>query len=221
MKRVEFSCYDDLIGTMQTLIEYSSENEYKIIEVIAKYDVVKNLLRELILYGEDIDGLIDLEEYEYSYYNKEFLLYLTEDGVSVERAWYKNKQDEQYYTSAGDVVFVHEDCNSKVLEYIDSDVILEFGFVDNDNSDKHACFDNEDYCEYQCCADCNKDVTKTTEELSDKIVKNEVSTKSKEQYFVNGRLATKEEYDKKSKELREKTEEFLDLWIPWKMFLGW
>lgn len=224
MKRIEFNCYDDLVGTMQTLIECSSEDEYKVVEVVAKYDVIKNLLRELILYGEDINGLIDLERCEYSYYDKEFLLYLTEDGVSVERAWYKNEQNEQYYASAGDVVFIHEDCNSKVLEYIESDVILEFGFVEN-NLDECDCFyDGElEWADCPCCCGCEEkrdrhgDVDEKTHNITEPSDKTntDVAARHEEQYFVNGKYVSKDEYEKFSKEFNEKMKETFDNFNTW------
>lgn len=231
MKRVEFNCYGNLVGTMQTLITCSSEDEYKVISVIAHYDVIKRLFEELILYGEHIDGLIELETSDYSDYDKEFKLHLTEDGIAIEKAWCDEdgQKEPNYYFGTGDVVFIHEDCNSKILERIESDVILEFGFVDEceDTDSYEECYGNCHGCE-ECCAECDvcgcedyhcDDTNDGYKELLESKDENktDVTVKSEEQYFVNGKSVSKDEYEKFSKEFNEKMKETFDNFNAWSL----
>ena len=229
MKRVEFNCYNDLVGTMQTLITCSSEDEYKVISVIAHYDVIKRLFEELVLYGEKIGGIIELANSEYTNYNKEYLLYLTEDGIAVEKLWCDEdgQKEPHYFTSCGDVVFLHEDCNSKIVDTIESSVILEFGF-DEDDLDECACsYDGElGWGDCPCCCgceekcDCHGDVDDKTHNIAEPSDKTntDVAERHEEQYFVNGKSVSKDEYEKVSKEFREKMKETFENFSAWSLF---
>ena len=224
MKRIEFNCYDDLVGTMQTLIACSSEDEYKVISVIAHYDVIKKLLEELILYGEEIGGIIELANSEYTNYNKEYLLYLTEDGITVEKLWCDEdgQKEPHYFSSCGDVVFLHEDCNSKIVDTIESSVILEFGF-DEDDLDECACsYDGElEWADCPCCCECEEkcDCHEVVDEKANSIAEpsdktnTDIAERHEEQYFVNGKSVSKDEYEYYKKVFDDKmTEMFKEFW---------
>ena len=84
-----------------------------------------------------------------SHYDKEYVVYLTENGVTCEKCYHIN----YYYNGGGDISFVHEDCSSKLLKHIDSKSIYEFSIVGEyeKNTDKeYECECNEhcDCCEY-------------------------------------------------------------------------
>ena len=152
MKRIEFECICELAELMESYIENTSEDDYPIISAYAKYDEAKLLVETLIRLGNPIDGIIELEDYMMSHYNKEYIIYLTEDGINVE----KIHHEDCYYYGGGDISFVHEDCSSKILDYIESKTIYEFGVGE--------C-DDEDYEEECDCDDCSCNyVDKDTDE---------------------------------------------------------
>ena len=127
--------------------------------------------------GISIANEIELQDYEVSNYDKEFVIYLTKNGVNVEKIWH----NDTYYYGSADISFIHEDCNSKLIKYVDSKTIYEFGY---DEDDECECDD----CE---CA-CKKDEKPTT------------STTSKSAtYKINNKEVSKEEFDKKYKEFEE------------------
>lgn len=139
---------------------------YPVITAYGKYDVIKELLEGFLADGFEIGGDICLETHESMGYDKEFILYLTEDGVSVCKAFEYGK----YLNDYPDVAFVHEDCNSKMLKNIESRMIFEFAI--NDDCD----FDDEDelYCDdrdnYECDNRIRNDKIKCRESMQEKHV---------------------------------------------------
>ena len=119
--------------------------DYPIISAYCKFDVARDLVESLVRMGNSLGNIIELEEYEMSYYDKEFVIYLSKDGIACEKCYHENT----YYYGDGDISYVHEDCSSKLLDYIKSDVVFEFGFNDED-----SC---EPMCGSECCGCCDCD----------------------------------------------------------------
>ena len=170
MNRLDFDCPFDLADTITALLG-DINDDYPVISVYGKYDVIKDILEDLIMSGISIANEIELQDYEVSNYDKEFVIYLTKNGVNVEKAW----NNGTYYYGGGNISFVHEDCNSKLVKYVDSKTIYEFGY---DEDDECECDD----CE---CA-CKKDEKPTT-----------TTTSKSATYKINNKEVSKEEFDKK------------------------
>lgn len=175
MNRLDFDCPFDLADTITALLG-NIDDDYPVISVYGKYDVIKDILEDLIMSGISIANEIELQDYEVSNYDKEFVIYLTKNGVNVEKAW----NNGTYYYAGGNISFIHEDCNSKLVKYVDSKTIYEFGY---DEDDECEC----DECE---CA-CKKDEKPTA------------TSSTKSVYKVNGKECSKEEFDKKYGEFEE------------------
>lgn len=120
-----------------------SENEFPQICAFGKYAVIKELLADLIRNGINISHGIDLENYEAQHYDKEYVLYLDHFGVTVEKMWHEDNEWHKagYYDTDCDVAFVHEDCNSKILNSIESNKILGFDLSELDLSDNCTAYE--------------------------------------------------------------------------------
>ncbi|MDY4819953.1 MAG: hypothetical protein SO206_06945 [Bacilli bacterium] len=175
MERIEFEDIYDLAEIMDSYVMSNvSEHEYPIISAYVDYKLAKSLVEILISMGNSIGAILELEDYEMSHYDKEYCVYLTEDGITCEKIF----NDGGYYNGGGDISYVHEDCNSKLLSHIDSKTVYEFGIDEDDDCE---C----DECE---CA-CKKD--------------EKPAAASKESYFINGKSVDKSEFDKKYEEFEE------------------
>lgn len=147
MKRIEFGCICELAAIMDDYIwDNTFEDEYPVVSAYVKCEEAKLLVERLIEFGNPIGAIIELEDYEMSHYDKEYVVYLSEDGVTCEKTYHK----DDYYNGGGDISFVHEDCSSKLLNHIDSEFIYEFAVGECDE-----CYD-EDY-DYDCDCDCDCD----------------------------------------------------------------
>jgi hypothetical protein len=119
MERIGCKDYNDLAIRMMNILE-TAVNNYPTIYVYGHYNIVKFLLEVLISKGVPIDRHICLEEYDVNFYDKEFALCLTKDGVYVEKIWHDDSKWHKagYLTSMCNVAFVHEDCNSSLLNIL-------------------------------------------------------------------------------------------------------
>ena len=177
MERIEFEDIYDLAEIMDSYVMSNvSEHEYPIISAYVDYKLAKSLVEILISMGNSIGAILELEDYEMSHYDKEYCVYLTEDGITCEKIF----NDGSYYNGGGDISYVHEDCNSKLLSHIDSKTIYEFGIVEDDCD----C----DECE---CA-CKKDEKPTT-----------TASSAKSTYKINNKEVSKEEFDKEYEKFEE------------------
>ena len=144
MERIEFEDIYDLAEIMDSYVTSNvSEHEYPIISAYVDYKLAKSLVEILISMGNSIGAILELEDYEMSHYDKEYCIYLTEDGITCEKTF----NDGSYYNGGGDISYVHEDCNSKLLSHIDSKAIYEFGI------------DEDDECGCDDCDDCEEGFT--------------------------------------------------------------
>ena len=178
MNRLDFDYPFDLADTITALLG-DIDDDYPVISVYGKYDVIKDVLEDLIASGVSIANEIELQDYDVAHYDKEFVLYLTVNGINVEKTY--DAESDVYLSGSADISFIHEDCNSKLIKYVDSKTIYEFGY---DEDDECGC----DECE---CA-CKKDEKPTT-----------TSTATKSTYKINNKEVSKEEFDKKYEEFEE------------------
>lgn len=149
MKRIEFGCICELAAIMDDYIwDNTFEDEYPVVSAYVKCEEAKLLVERLIEFGNPIGAIIELEDYEMSHYDKEYVVYLSEDGVTCER----NHNKDGYYNGGGDISFVHEDCSSKMLSHIDSKVIYEFAIGECDECYDEDCEDCDcDFDRDECC----------------------------------------------------------------------
>ena len=149
MKRIEFGCICELAEIMDDYIwDNTFEDEYPVVSAYVKCEEAKLLVERLIEFGNPIGAILELEDYEMSHYDKEYVVYLSEDGVTCEKTYHK----DDYYNGGGDISFVHEDCSSKLLNHIDSKVIYEFAVGECDE-----CYD-EDYEDCDCDCECDEEI---------------------------------------------------------------
>lgn len=142
LKRVEFDCICELANVMDDyILDNAPTGEYPIVSAYANYEVAKALVEALIMLDNPIGVILELEDYEMSHYDREYVVYLSEDGVTCEKTYHK----DGYYNGGGDISFIHEDCNSKLLSHIDSQTICEFG-IRSDEDEECEC----DECQCAC-----------------------------------------------------------------------
>ena len=200
MNRLDFDCPFDLADTITALLG-DIDDDYPVISVYGKYDVIRELLEDLIASGVSIANEIELQDYDVAHYNKEFVLYLTKNGTNVEKIW----NNDTYYYGSADISFIHEDCSSKLIKYVDSKTIYEFGYDEDDECDCDECDE---------CDGCEEGFTVNGRPVSKEEFVKYVSqfkkpdekpiTTSKESYFINGKSVDKSEFDKEYEKFEEK-----------------
>ena len=229
MNRLDFDCPFDLTDTITTLLG-DIDDDYPVISVYGKYDVIKDILEDLIMSGVSIANEIELQDYDVAHYDNEFVLYLTTNGVNVEKTY--DAESDTYLSGSADISFIHEDCNSKLIKYVDSKTIYEFGYDEEDGCD----------CECEgCCDDCEEGFTVNGKPVSkeefDKYVSQfkhdeKPTTTSSTTYRVNGEEVDKDTYESALADIEDRYLdnvrdillsycEIMDEMNEWHRLLGW
>ena len=121
---------------------YNVGDEYASVCAIAKYDIAKELITELIYL--DIDPIsIHIDDPDVTGYDKEFIVRIDEEGLWCDELY--DIDGERYLNIYSSVVYLHEDCKSAIIKHIytDSDRVFEFAVGDDDLE----CDGNCDNCD--------------------------------------------------------------------------
>ena len=230
MNRLDFDCPFDLADTITALLG-DIDDDYPVISVYGKYDVIKDILEDLIASGVSIANEIELQDYDVAHYDKEFVLYLTKNGTNVEKTY--DVESDVYLSGSADISFIHEDCSSKLIKYVDSKTIYEFGYDEDDECDCDECD----------CNDCEEGFTVNGRPVSKEEFDSYVSqfkhdeklattSSAKSVYKINGKEVDKDTYESALADIEDRYLdnvrdmllsycEFMDEVNEWRKLLGW
>lgn len=170
IKTLHFEYYEDFACAVSDAYDrVKSDDEYNSVDVVAKYEDAKEIIRELVGIGYGIAFINELADTEWNNYDA-FVISLLENEIWCEPV----KRKDGYIFVEANVVYIFDDCNSKIIPKIEADEIYEVGIGDFD---------------YDCeNCDCH-DVDTTSSAIS---------------YKVNGKSVDKETYEKAIEDIQEK-----------------
>lgn len=158
IKTLHFEDYEDFACAVSDVYDrVKSDDEYNSVDVVAKYEDAKEIIRELVGIGYGIAFIDGFGDSEWDGYDDAFVVSLLDDEIWCEPV----KRKDGYIFVEADVVYIFDDCNSKIVPKIESDEVYEVEIGDFD---------------YDC--NCH-DVTTTTSSTSYEINGKEVT---KEEY---------------------------------------
>lgn len=124
------------------------------VSFVAKYDRAKEILKELVFYGYDIN-FIEIAGAEIDGYVDEFDITILNDVVSCE----KIKRGDRYCIAEPKFVFFDEEANSKCISSFLSDMKYEFQITnDESNDDADQMIDCHDCDDYDCDLRCQDEI---------------------------------------------------------------
>ena len=176
MKNLYFDDFEDLACDIADNFDMVKD-DFGDIAIIAKYEEAKEIITELSCIGYSLES-IRMSRPEWENYHDEYLISLNNDGIWCEEM----KSDGKYLTDESTIIYILDNCSSKVIPYCKGKIVYEVTVSIDD--------DDEDECDCSECA-CKKDEKPTT------------ATTSKESYFINGKSVDKSEFDKKYEEFEE------------------
>ena len=138
IKILHFEDYEDCTCTVSDVYnKVRSDDEYNSIDVVAKYEDAKEIIRELIGMGYGIAFINELADPEWDGYDDAFVISLLDDEIWCEPV----KRKDGYIFVEADVVYVFDDCNSKIIPKIESDEVyeVEVGNYDDCDGDCENC----------------------------------------------------------------------------------
>lgn len=176
IKQIYFEDYEDLACDIaDSLDDIRNIDKYNDVAIIAKYAEARQVIKELLCIGYDIAS-IHLDSDEYGEYSDEYVITICNiDGD--DKIWVEPfKRDNGYYTEEAPIIYVMDNCSSKVIPYCKGKVVFE------------VTVGEEEYdCDECCgCCECDEETTSTAS------------------YSVNGKEVTKAEFNKKYEEFENK-----------------
>lgn len=202
IKTLHFEDYEDFACAVSDVYDrVKSDDEYNSVDVVAKYEDAKEIIRELVGIGYDIAFINELADPEWDGYDDAFVISLLENEIWCEPV----KRKDGYIFVEADVVYIFDDCNSKIVPKIESDEVYEVE-IGNEYDD----------CDGDCeNCDCH-----------------DVDTTSTATYKVNGKEVSEKEYYDKLANVEAKFQkhmeivlndysDFIDEMKNWKDLLGW
>lgn len=122
IKTLHFEDYEDFAcAVADTYDRVKSDDKYNSVDIVAKYEDTKEIIRELVGMGYGIAFINELADPEYDGYDDVFIISLLDDEIWCEPVKRKNG----YIFVEADVVYIFDDCNSKIVPKIESDEIYE------------------------------------------------------------------------------------------------
>lgn len=124
IKTLHFEDYEDFACTVSDVYnKVRSDDEYNSIDVVAKYEDAKEIIHKLIKIGYGIAFINELADPEWDGYDDSFVISLLDDEIWCEPV----KRDDGYIFIEADVVYIFDDCNSKIIPKIEADEVYEVG----------------------------------------------------------------------------------------------
>ena len=200
IKTLHFEDYEDFAcAVSDTYDRVKSNDEYNSVDVVAKYEDAKEIIRELIGIGYGIAFINELADPEWDGYDDAFVVSLLDDEIWCEPV----KLKDDYIFVEADVVYIFDDCNSKIIPKIEADDVYEVE-IGNEYDD---CDDDYENCEEEGFTVNGKYVSKEEFQNYTSQFKHDekptTTTASKSVYKINNKEVSKEEFDKKYEELEE------------------
>ena len=196
MKNLYFDDFEDfscVIADTYDALDYDEED----VAIIAKYDEARQIVKELACIGYDLHS-IDIDD-EFDGYNAEYIITLYDNEIFCEPMLREN----EYITDDSPVMYILDNCSSKVIPYCKGKNVYEVTVGDCD-------------CDCDECDDCEEGFTingkPATKEEFDAYVsqfkksdeKPITTSTSSTTYKVNGKEVSKDEFDTAMSEIEDK-----------------
>lgn len=179
MERLEFNDYEEFACEVADTFEDIRKNDdFDDIAIIAHYNDAKQIIREILCIGYDLNS-IELKNPELGYDDVPYVISVC--GIDSEyEVWCEPMLRENgYIEEDAPVIYVLDNCSSKVIPYCKGKTVFEVTVDDDDCS-----------CDECDCA-CKEDEKPTT------------ASTTKSTYKINNKEVSKEEFDKKYEEFEE------------------
>lgn len=139
IKTLHFEDYEDFACAVSDVYDrVKSNDEYNSVDIVAKYENAKEIIRELVGIGYGIAFIDGFGDPELDGYDDGFVISLLDNEIWCEPV----KRKDGYIFVEADVVYIFDDCNSKIIPKIEADEVYEVEIgneYDNCDGDYENC----------------------------------------------------------------------------------
>lgn len=141
MKRIEIGNVKDIATMMFNAVTLAGNTDASFVGL---YEDVSRVFKELCKFDELDIEYVELEVPDIGGYEREYALSIT-NAMTIFCEKIFDEQHRTYLSDYSDVLFIADDCNSKLLEDFKGELAYEIGLLEKPV---------ENLCYYCCCNDC-------------------------------------------------------------------
>ena len=157
IKTLHFEDYEDFACEVSDVYDrVKSNDKYDSVDVVAKYEDAKEIIRELVGIGYGIAFIDGFGNPEWDDYDDAFVISLLDDEIWCEPV----KRKDGYIFVEADVVYIFDNCNSKIIPKIEADEVYEVEIGDFDYDCENCDYHDVDTTSSTTYKVNNKEVTK-------------------------------------------------------------
>ena len=136
IKTLHFDNYEEFAWVVSDAYDrVKSNDEYNSVDIVAKYEDAKEIIRKLIGIGYGIAFINEFGDPEWDGYDDAFVISLYDDEIWCEPV----KRKDGYIFVEADVVYIFDDCNSKIVPKIEANDVYEVSLDEDCDCDKCDC----------------------------------------------------------------------------------
>lgn len=219
MRNLYFDDFENLACSVADTYDSLKSEDFEDVAIIAKYEEARKIVKELLCLGYDIHS-IDIHDETWENYDAEYVVSLYKNEVWCESML----KEDGYVNEEAPIIYVLDNCSSKVVPYCKGKTIYEVAVGDDDFEDEGYTVNGkpatkEEFDSYVSQFKKNDEKPATT-------------STSSTTYKVNGKEVDKETYEKALNELDEKYLDniqdmllnyfdFVSEMNQWRKLLGW
>ena len=133
------------------------EDDDLFITVISKFNNMRDIIKDLISYCDDINfDRIDITAPKSCCYKDEYYLSLWIDDGVINIDCFPLKMDGDYISPCGDIIYLFDDSSSKIIPLCDSGDLYYVSISDEDDIQCSCCQDNDCVCGDRATVDYSK-----------------------------------------------------------------
>lgn len=146
MKKLYFNNYEDFSYNIADKYEFIKYDEYNDVAIIAKYEEARRIIKKLLFIGYDLHN-VEMHNDEWDGYDSEYIVSLCDNEIWCEPM----KRENGYITDDSPVIYVLDNCSSKVIPYCKGKNVFEVSIGD-DFDDEYDCGG----CDIDECIGCKE-----------------------------------------------------------------
>lgn len=141
----DFACI--VADELDNIIEKDKYNDNDI-AIVAKYEEARQLIKELVCIGYDIES-INIRDAKWGGYDDEYIISISNIGDEYEIWCEPMLRENGYFKDESTIIYIFDNCSSKVIPYCKGKYMYEVSIGEYDSED-------DENCDLECDNDSNE-----------------------------------------------------------------
>lgn len=152
MEQLTFKNIEEFVNKVDDnfnkLLESSNDYDCPTINIVAKYEDTRQIIKELLWTDYNLRSIESLDAPDFGDYNDEYIISITNIDEDYEIWCEPMKKENDYISVNGNIIYILDNCSSKVIPYLCSKAVYEVNISDDnketENEDINEKTDNRE-----------------------------------------------------------------------------